>query len=242
MGAMLILTYFFLEKENTFLATFCIVFSVYIKIFSIVGFILFLFYPNKIKSVLYTLFWFGIFFLLPLIFIDFKQLLFLYKSWGNLLSNDHHESNGLSVIGWLNNWFGFNGNKLYVVIIGIILFLLPFIKIKAYKNALFKLLILASILIWIVIFNHRAESPTFIIAMIGVAFWFFSQRKTIINSVLFMLAIIFTSLSPTDLFPAFVKYEYFIPYSVKVIPCILIWVKLLYDSMKLDNNIEPILK
>jgi hypothetical protein len=78
--------------------------------------------------------------------------------------------------------------------------------------------------------------------MIGVAFWFFSQRKTIINSVLFMLAIIFTSLSPTDLFPAFVKYEYFIPYSVKVIPCILIWVKLLYDSMKLDNNIEPILK
>jgi len=238
MSALLILTYIFLEKRNVFWATFFIVLSVYIKIFSVVGFVIFLFYPNKIKSIAYTLFWFGIFFLLPTIFIDFKQLLFLYKSWGNLLANDHHESNGLSVIGWLNNWFGYNGNKLHVVLIGIAFFLLPFIKIKSYSNPIFKLLILASVLIWVVIFNHRAESPTFIVAMIGVAFWFFSQKRTIINSTLLILAIVFTSLSATDLFPPFIRNEYFIPYSVKVVPCILIWVKLLWDSINLKNNID----
>ena len=53
------------------------------------------------------------------------------------------------------------------------------------------MLLLASIMIWVVIFNHRAESPTFIIAITGVALWYYAQQQKPENYVLLVLAFVF---------------------------------------------------
>jgi hypothetical protein len=107
----------------------------------------------------------------------------------------------------------------------------PFLRIKQYQDYHFRLQALASVLIWVIIFNHRAESATFIIAMSGVVIWYFSQEPKPENLVLLVLAIIFTQLAPTDIFPRFIRKNYFQPYVVKVVPCILIWTKLIYDMV-----------
>jgi uncharacterized membrane protein YkvA (DUF1232 family) len=86
-------------------------------------------------------------------------------------------------------------------------------------------------LIWVVIFNHKAESPTFIVAISGVALWFFSQERKTENLVLIVIAFIFTILAPTDLFPRWVRIGILKPYVVKVVPCILIWIKITYDLL-----------
>ncbi|NJM14947.1 MAG: DUF2029 domain-containing protein [Bacteroidales bacterium] len=49
-AGLLVLSFALLENKKYFLATFCTVFTVYIKLFGIVGFALFLFYPKKWKS------------------------------------------------------------------------------------------------------------------------------------------------------------------------------------------------
>jgi hypothetical protein len=90
---------------------------------------------------------------------------------------------------------------------------------------------LASLLIWVVIFNHKAESPTFIIAMCGVSLWFFSVPFRWDNLVLFVMAFVFTSLSPTDIFPKYKRESFVIPYVLKAFPCILIWIKIQYEMM-----------
>ena len=36
--------------------------------------------------------------------------------------------------------------------------------------------------------------------------------------------VVFTSLSTTDLFPAFIRKEWFEPYAIKVVPVVLVWV------------------
>ena len=100
-----------------------------------------------------------------------------------------------------------------------------------YKNFYYRLLLLASVLLWIVIFNHKAESPTFIIAICGVAIWYFPQTRKTENLVLMLLALVFTMLSPTDLFPPYVRNNIFKPYVVKALPCILVWFKLTYDML-----------
>jgi hypothetical protein len=46
-----------------------------------------------------------------------------------------------------------------------------------------------------------------------------------------VLAFVFTTLSPTDLFPPFIRNEFFWPYVVKAVPCILIWGKVIYDLL-----------
>ncbi|MCF2506891.1 DUF2029 domain-containing protein [Dyadobacter sp. CY107] len=230
-AGLLLFTFGFLEREKYWLASFCLVSTIFIKLFGIVGLALFLLYPNKFKLTYTTAFWVVLFTLLPLLVVDMEQFIFLYKSWANLLANDHSISDGLSVIGWLKTWFGLNVNKTYVSVAGAILFCIPLLRIKQYINFVFRMLLLASIMIWVVIFNHRAESPTFIIAITGVALWYYGQKQKPENYALLVLAFVFTTLSPTDLFPRFIRNEWMKPYVVKAVPCILIWGKITYDLL-----------
>jgi hypothetical protein len=230
-AGLLIFAFIFMEKRNYLIATLFIVLTVYIKLFGIVAFSLFLLYPKRMKFIVYSAFWMILFAFLPLIIVSPEQLKILYQSWGHTLANDHSASLGLSVLGWLHSWFGFAANKNILLLIGMIIFMLPFVIIKNYKDYPFRLMILASVLIWVVIFNHKAESPTFVLAMSGVAIWFFAQKRKMGDKVLLVLAIVFTSLSVTDIFPPFIRFGFFRAYDVKVIPCILIWGKLIYDLM-----------
>lgn len=235
-AGLIILAFGQMERDKYFLATLLIVVTVFVKLFGIVGFALFLFYPKKWKIALYSILWLISLFAIPLIFIDLEQYKALIVSYWHMLSNDQSASEGFSVMGWLYSWFGFEINKLIIVIVGAIIFLIPFYRIKEYKNYTFKFLALTSILIWVVIFNHKAESPTFIIAMAGVSLWFITTEKNKLNSFLFVSAFILTSLSPTDIFPRFIRVEYVTPFALKVFPCILIWAKIIYDMLVLKKD------
>lgn len=237
MAGLIILAFGLCERQKLFLAALCLVISVYIKIFGVVAFSLFLFYPGKIKMGFYTLLWMFVLFLLPLIVIDFYQLNFLYKSWGVMLSHDHFVSQGLSVMGWLETWFSIKANKIGLALIGAFLFLLPFVKINKYNEYGFRLLGLSSVLIWIVIFNHKAESPTFIIAMAGASIWYFMRKRNALDTLLFFSAIIFTTLSPTDVFPPGIRKSFIEPYVLKAVPCILIWIKIIFEMMRKEKTI-----
>ncbi len=239
MAGLIILAFGLCERQKYFIAALCLVLSVYIKIFSVVGFALFLFYPQKWKLTLYTFFWALVLLLIPLFVIDFDQLKSIYESWIYLLRHDHTPSAyGFSVLGWLKTWFHFHGNNLNVILTGALIFLLPFGRLKMYTSYDFRILALASILIWIVIFNHMAESPTFVIALAGVSIWFFTRRPTLVNIILFLLAMILTSLSSTDLFPNDFRNEVIRSYVLKAFPCILIWIKIIVDMMFAHKEIE----
>ena len=125
-----------------------------------------------------------------------------------------------------------------IVGLGVLLFLVPIARIKQYDNAHFRLLMLVSILLWTVIFNHEAESPTFRFAFAGISIWFFASNQSRINMILFVLAFVFTTLSPTDLFPRFLQNDYVEPFQLKVLPCILVWIKVLYDMMVMERPVS----
>ncbi len=232
---LLIFAFICLENKKIFWAPLFITASVFIKIFGILGFALLLFYPEKWKLILYSIFWSIVLFLLPLIFIDFSQYMELFTSYGQMLTNDHSTSYGYSVMGIMHTWFELVFNKNAVVLAGAFIFLLPLVKYKMYKDYNFRLLTLISILIWLIIFNHKAESPTFIIAMTGIAIWFINSEKNKLNIALFVFAFIFTSMSPTDIFPPVVRKQFFETYAIKALPCVLIWFKIIYDMVTMGN-------
>lgn len=90
-----------LERKKLMWASLCIVFSVFIKIFGVVGFALFLFYPQKWKLAMYTVGWTLLLLLIPLIWIDLGQYTALFESYKQMLSEDHSISYGYSVMGWI---------------------------------------------------------------------------------------------------------------------------------------------
>jgi len=238
-AGLIILAFVMLEREEPFIAALCIVSTVFIKIFGIVAFALFIFYPRKAKLVLYSLCWIAFFLFLPLLAVDFSQLKFLYSSWFNLLVNDHTISEGVSVIGWLKSWFNLDLSKGLIVLIGAVLFLIPLARVKQYSNYSFRLLTLSSVLIWMIIFNHKAESATFIIAMSGATIWYFSQERKAWDIILLILAFVFTSLSPTDIFPRVVRIKFIGPYALKAFPCIMIWFKIVFELIARQHSTRP---
>lgn len=230
-AGLLLLTFSALEKRQYLWATLWILLTVYIKIFGLVAYAIFIFYPKKGRLIAYSLLWGLLLLLLPLPFTGANHFLELYQSWWHMLGEDHSSSLGLSVLGWLQSWFGFPFSKNSVVLVGMVLFVLPLIRWQQYANYAFRLWLLASVLVWIVIFNHKAESPTFILAIAGVAIWFFSQKSSPLHWVLLALALVFTQLSPTDIFPAAIRNQWVAPYVLKAVPCIAIWISITYELL-----------
>jgi hypothetical protein len=231
-AGLLVFSFVFFERRNVLLASLLIVLSFYIKLFGIAAAVLFLLYPDKLKFIAYSILWTIVLGILPLAVVSPEQLIFLYKSWFNLLAGDHSVSYGLSVLGILQRWFHLTPPKFLILALGALLLLLPFLKVRSYENLQFRFLLLSSLLIWVIIFNHKAESPTYIIAMSGVGIWYFTQSKRRENLVLLLLALLVTSLSPTDLFPRYLRHHFFSPYNLKSLPVILVWLKIQYDLMK----------
>ena len=230
MAGLLIFSFVFLERRCYLLATLLLVLSIYLKLFGVIALALFIFYPEKWKLAFYTLFWGVVMFCLPLPFTGFDQLIFLYRSWWKLLSSDFSASLGFSVMGWLNSCFHLHIPKLIIVAAGALIGGIPLLFIKKYHYYTFRVFMLASLLIWVIIFNHKAESPTFIIAMSGAALWLFAQKISRVNLFLGIFAILFTSLSSTELFMP-IRDMVTEPYVLKVVPVIFIWIKIIRDMI-----------
>jgi hypothetical protein len=67
--------------------------------------------------------------------------------------------------------------------------------------------------------------------MAGISLWFITSPKSTLNIILFVSAFFLVSITPTDIFPRFIREEFIKPYDLKVFPCILIWLKIIYDMM-----------
>ena len=84
-------------------------------------------------------------------------------------------------------------------------------------------------MLFVVIFNHAAESPTYIIAITGAAIWYAISPKNRANNILLLVLIMACILLPTDIFPHDFRRDYLAPLKIRVIPCFIIWLKIFYE-------------
>jgi uncharacterized membrane protein len=227
-AASVVMVFAMIERKKVGTAAFCLALSFFVKLYGVVVAIVMLLFPQKRKFVGYSALWFAVLALVPLLVISPRELVGQYESWNNLLGSDHTINYGMSVMGWLHSWFGLEGHKTVTVLIGGFLLLLPLVHIKSYENPLFRLWFLSAVLIWMVIFNHMAESPTFVIAICGVAIWYATCQRTRLDTGLVIFAFVFTSLSASDVFPRPLR-NLIVPYQLKAIPCIVVWAKIMFD-------------
>jgi hypothetical protein len=211
------------ERKEIVLAALFICFGFYLKVFGAAVGILFLFYDKKIKFIL-SCFIIGIILgALPILVTGIDGLIFQYKSWLHLLGNDPAHELNFSIMTLTERWFNFTTSDKWYLIPGIIFLLLPLVRMKEWKNYSFRLLYLATILVWTVIFNHKAESPTYVIAAFGVALWAVTEENKLLRIFMLWFVFIFTILSPTDLFPPYVRLHVWQPYCLIALPCIIAW-------------------
>jgi len=117
---------------------------------------------------------------------------------------------------------------------------LPFFRSGSFNNVKFRLFILSSLLVWAMIFNHIAEAPSYIVVVVGVAIWYATSIKDKFSNMLMMLVFILTILSPTSLFPPYIREHYIKPYAIIAFPCIVVWIVIQYNLIfkQYNNSLE----
>jgi hypothetical protein len=244
-AALILFSFIFIRNGNDFWAALMIALGTFIKLYGIVGLAFFFFSDNKIKLIGSFIFWSVVLFLLPMLISTPAFIVQTYHDWykdlvtkniGNIASTRED----VSVMGMVRKIAFHNLSNLVVLLPGVVLFGLSYLRIKLFTNLNYQLLIAASTLIFPVIFSTGSESPTYIIAFVGVALWYINAERPYskLDIGLLIFAFILTSLSPSDLFPKFLKDNYVMPYALKALPCFLIWLKIIYETLfrKLTNK------
>jgi hypothetical protein len=171
-----------------------------------------------------------------------------YKNWftvlvekngQNIVSSMNAGMQDISVMGMVRRIFGvYQMPNTFVTLPAGILMLLPLLRFNFWKNQAYRLHYLALLLIGLVIFSSSAESPTYVIAVIGYLIWHVQQpdNNRLPYKVLMGLVLLLTIFSPTDLFPRFIREQYVLRYSLKALPCFIAWLAVVYTLFKSQFN------
>jgi hypothetical protein len=222
----MLLTFVGFERRQPWLAALAMLLGFHVKLFGAAAALLFVIYPGRLRFLAWSATFCLALAALPLVVVSPEQLDFLYRSWTDLVLEDQAVSYGFSVMGLPYTWFGIALPKNPIVLGAAVLLVLPLLRRSQWSDPGYRLGMLASILLWVVVFNHKAESPTFIIAMCGVGVWAFTQARGRLDAVLAVFAFVVTSLGTTDVFPLALRRRLGEPYILKVLPCVFLWVRI----------------
>ena len=235
--ALLVGAFVFIERRQSHWATLLIVIGTLTKLYGIVGLAFFFFAKDKWRFIGSGLFWLIILFCLPMLYSSPDYVVSQYFDWyaslaeknvSNLNTTTYNLQN-LSLLGFLQRTGIYNNNSI-VILIGLGLFALPYLRIQQYKNLNFRLLLLASVSIFLCLFSTGTENSTYIVAYVGVGIWFMvSELHPKLKITLLVLAML-GSLSPTDLFKP-LKEPYIIRYSLRAVPVTLVWLAIVYEML-----------
>lgn len=224
-----------IQRGNTLRAVVFICITGFIKLFGIALFAVFLLYPNQIKkAVIYAFVIALVLFGIPLIVTPLDTLIQQYIWYFELLKNDGNTFVKFSIMAWINTWFHLDLNKNIVLLFGLIVQIIPLFFPSDFlrKNSI---VYGFSWMIWVVIFNHMAESATFIIA-VGAIMAFLSMRDkiSIYHLLAFLLLFFLTELGPSDIYPRYMRIWIVEKAQLKVFPCVVFWIFTLLEMINVD--------
>ena len=236
------LTYYCLEREKDFWAAFFILLGTMVKLYGIVGLAFFLFSKHKGKFVGSLILWAVIMFVAPMVISSPEYIIGQYHDWYVSIvekNADNMFSHGtnISLLGVVRKISGCaTYSDLWLIIPGLIAFAAPYLRFRQYANDAFRQTLLASVLMFTVLFSTGSENSTYIIAVVGVAIWYTAApwKRSKWDVALMVYVFICCTMAHSDLMPRFVREEYMKPYGLKALPVILVWFKLCYEIITKD--------
>ena len=238
-AATILLAYYLIEKEKDFWAAFFIMLGTFVKAYSIVGLAFLFFSKHKGKLIGGLLFWAVIMFVAPMPFFHgWDYIVSQYHEWYLSLVEKNSLNAGsimqnISLLGMVHRVTGLQFSNLWLIIPGMVLFALPYLRIDQYKNVAFRQTLLASVMMFIILFSTGSESSGYITPFIGIVIWYTAVpwQRNGWDIFLLVFAFILSSMSPSDLFPTYLRKEFVQPYALKALPVTIIWLKLCYEML-----------
>ncbi|WP_052265951.1 glycosyltransferase family 87 protein [Pedobacter kyungheensis] len=236
-AALIILSFTQLNKGNNIWSALFIVLGTFIKLYGIVGLAFFFFVKKKPQFMLWLIIWSVVVLVAPMLFASPSFVLHSYLDWkASLIGKNEMNILGggidISIMGFFREILDQSGiPNLLFLSLGAVVFMLPFMRIGRFSKPKFQLLILASVLLFPVLFSTGAEDCTFIISIVGVGIWYIFENNRGMKKVLLPVLLVITCNFPLLLFPVFAKTH---PLSLAIIslPYFLVWLRIIYNAAK----------
>jgi hypothetical protein len=238
--AMILWSYILMQRGKLGWSALLIALGVFIKFYGIVGLAFFFFTKERFRYAAYLLFWFVVVFLFPFLFGGWDYTWQCYQEWMEVLSHKNtlnvdirNLRTDVCVMGMFrritgdgtlsNSWF---------LIPSLLLSAWVYFQPKKWFHVDFQLRLMALVLIYLMLASTGTESPTLIMAFPGVGLWFVLGEKSRGRWILFVITLLISSFSPTDLFPRFLREAYVNRYALMILPLFVVWLSLLWDLRK----------
>jgi hypothetical protein len=239
MAATIILSFVYVIKQKEIKSSAMIMLGFFIKLYSITGLAFFFFSKHKKIFIISLIFWFGVLLLIPLLATSPSFLVQSYKDWAEALAlksnfditrDMYHNMVDVTIQGMVKRVFNLpNLNKWLFIIPGLLVFGAQYLQYKYFTNHIYRLYMLCSVLLFIIVFNTGTESPTYIIGVPAICLWYVLQEKTKWNNIIFIVSIFFSSFSYSDLFTPYLRNLVMVPYALKVVGCFIVWVVIAFQ-------------
>lgn len=253
-AAIIVASYWLVEREREWAATFLIVLGTFVKLLGIVGIVFFLFSRHKGRFVAGLLLWSVVMFVAPMLIASPDYIVGCYGEWYQALidknaSNStswgagiYDMANNISTLGMVRRFSG-NGeySDLLIILPAMVLAGLPLLRRSQWRFAAYRETLLAQVLLFSVLFSTGSESSSYVIAFVGMALWYTAApwQRTRWDVALMVFVFVLASLGNTDLYPPYIRKYYVQAYSLKALPCTIVWLQLCYEMMV--RNYGPLL-
>lgn len=241
-AAIIIGSFAAIEKGREVTAAFLIVLGTFVKLYGVVGLAFFFFVKRKPRFILALIGWSVVCFVAPMLISSPEYVVGQYVEWYERLAAKNGENTfslmqNISLLGMIRKVSGSASySDLLVILPGLVLFGLPYLRFGQYRHLAFRYAILSSVLLFVVLFSTGSESSTYIIPFAGIALWYTTSpwKRSGWDVALLVFAFLLSSLSPSDLFPRSLREAYVLPYALKALPPTLIWLRLSYELLTRD--------
>ncbi|OLC01701.1 MAG: hypothetical protein AUH45_10740 [Gemmatimonadetes bacterium 13_1_40CM_69_22] len=224
-AALIVLAFVALERGRQLEAASELALGASIKLFPLALLPVAVFHPRRAR--------FGLLFLgvatalvvLPLLAVPAPELVAQYRSWRAIEASDTL-NRGYSLMQYLHMALGTDWPNWPVQLAGTTLLVAPLALGRGggrWSDAAFRRLVLCSVLVYVVLFNHQSERATFVIAYTGIVVWCVSSASSRLKTAILALTLLVMVVHDVDIVPRWVKSEILIPYRIKGIPCLVAW-------------------
>jgi hypothetical protein len=248
-AGLMVLAWVALERDRHWSASAAIAVATFVKLFPLSAAVIALFHRRVLKfgAILTAVFAVGV--ALPLLVTSPALLAAQYKSWYAIETHDaaalaRYGTGGADlyagIMGQFRVWWGVEWPHWPTQIAGVVILLAPLaLQRQRFGSKQFRILYLASILVFCVLFNHQAESPSYSIAMIGTSIWFAVSERAAWRTFLMAASLIIVNVASTDLMPRAWYHAWYVPYLVKTIPLIPVWLAMQAELLGVIPNRDP---
>ena len=239
-AALMILAYIAIERHRQLTGVLAGALGGFVKIFPIAVLSVAIFHPRRLRIAIAFAAVIILGAAMPLLVTPPLALASQYGAWYALEARDALASGqgggGAGVYGGvmyqLHLWFGVRWPNWPIQLFGVLLQLTPLLRRHCWGDRDFRLRYLCSLLVFVAIFNHQVESPSFVIAVTGIAVWFASSARMPLDVALMALTFLIVSVASTELLPHWLR-DLFAQYRMKTIPCTLVWLVMLAELLGL---------